>query len=232
LAIALALLVMGCQAAPPSPGTSPADPLAQAREAMATGDYATAALALRQFLASNPTDLEGRYSLAVSASHLNLKDEAVREFQWVLANGPAGSPEVEAAREWLLQAGIPVVTATPRAESPPVEQQPGQKAELGTISGKATRRDGGSLTPMPRLQLFLKGVPQSPVRDEYHVLRTDQEGNYRFTDVKPGEYMLTDKVAGRPTWRIRVSLTPGQSVALDLNPDNSAPRRDDFPQAR
>jgi hypothetical protein len=199
---------------------------------MEQGDYATAALALRQFLAFNPNDLEARYGLAVSASHLNSKDEAVREFQWVLANGHEGSPEVEAAREWLLQAGIPVVTATPRAETPPVEQQPSQRMELAGVSGKAIWEEGGSPKPMPRLQLFLKGVPNSPVRDEYHVLRTDQEGTYRFTDVKPGEYMLTDKIAGRPTWRIRVSLAPGQNVALDLGPDNSAPRRDDFPQTR
>jgi hypothetical protein len=43
--------------------------------------------------------------------------------------------------------------------------------------------------------------------------------------------MLTNKVAGSPTWRLRVKLAPGEITSLDLGEDNSARVRDDFPGA-
>ena len=45
----------------------------------------------------------------------------------------------------------------------------------------------------------------------------------------PGVYKLTNRVAGKPLWRLRVELKPGESASLDLSPANSVTQRDDFP---
>jgi hypothetical protein len=41
--------------------------------------------------------------------------------------------------------------------------------------------------------------------------------------------MLTNRIAGEPTWRLRVQLEPGQVATLDLGESNNAKVRDDFP---
>jgi tetratricopeptide (TPR) repeat protein len=233
LVITLAALLVGCQGPPPEPKVTPADPLAPAREAMDRGDYTQAAMLLRQALASNPNNFEAHYRLGVSASYLNLKDDAIREFQWVVAQGAPDLPEVQTARDWLIRAGVLAKRLPlPAAAPSPGENRPAQTPNLASMSGKVTGEEGGSLRPMVRLQLFLKGVPTSPIKSKFHVLRTDQEGAYRFTNVVPGEYMLTNRIAGQPIWRLKVTLEPGQNLVLDLTPANSMKARDDFPQAQ
>jgi len=66
-------------------------------------------------------------------------------------------------------------------------------------------------------------------RNRRYVLRTDQNGNYEFKRVPAGTYGLADTVGDKPRWRLKVTLEPGQELALDLTPDNGLPRRDDFP---
>ncbi|HMH51888.1 MAG TPA: carboxypeptidase-like regulatory domain-containing protein [Candidatus Acidoferrum sp.] len=99
---------------------------------------------------------------------------------------------------------------------------------MATLAGRAVSLDGIK----SRLQLFLKGVPGTTVKDEYHLLRTDQQGNFRFADVVPGDYMLTNAIAGPPAWRLRVSLAKGEHLTLDLSPANQITVRDDFPESR
>jgi hypothetical protein len=41
--------------------------------------------------------------------------------------------------------------------------------------------------------------------------------------------MLTDRIAGETTWRLRVKLEPGEIASLDLGQANSTRVRDDFP---
>ena len=65
-------------------------------------------------------------------------------------------------------------------------------------------------------------------RRKRKVLRTDQEGRFKFVDVMPGSYMLTDVVAGKPRWRLKVEVSPNSTLRLDLTPRNGAPARDDF----
>ena len=79
---------------------------------------------------------------------------------------------------------------------------------------------------------FLKGLPGSAVQDGYHTLRTDQQGNFHFPNVVPGEYVLTNAVAGPATWRLKVALAPGQHSVLDLPTSNSTAVRDDFSAVR
>jgi hypothetical protein len=193
---------------------------------MGRHDYAAAASFLRDVLGRHPADLEAHYRLGVSASHLDQVDEAGREFEWVIAHGEAGVAEVEIARNWLASrtaASAPAPTVVSTTSDVPV-----QKPELASLTGKAVGPD----KPMARLQLFLKGLPGTPVRSEYHLLRTDQQGAFHFANVVPGEYMLTNAVAGPVRWRLRVALTAGERRVLDLSPANDATVRDEFPPSR
>ena len=217
---------LACQSPTPDVARPPAaasDPMERAWEAMGRRDYDVAVGLLREALARRPADLEAHYRLGVSASHLDRVDEAAREFEWVVAHGEPGTPEVQVARDWLASRAGPSVSAP--SVSPAAEEGPAQKPELASLSGRALGPEG----PKARLQLFLKGTPGSPVKNEYHLLRTDQQGNFHFPNVVPGHYMLTNAIAGAATWRLRIPLTPGQHV-VDLSPANSSAVRDDFPE--
>jgi hypothetical protein len=74
-------------------------------------------------------------------------------------------------------------------------------------------------------------VPKSPNETLQWVLRTDDSGRFAFERIPAGTYMLTNKVAGEPTWRLRVTLAPGETTTVDLSETNSAKIRDDFPGA-
>jgi hypothetical protein len=196
--------------------------------------YDAAARLLRELLVRHPTNLEAHYRLGVSASYLDRPDEAKGEFEWVVARGAPGAREVQLARDWLAARrarvtsppapAAPVAPAAAMISAEPAAANP----ELTSLAGRAVGREGTK----SRLQLFLKGVPGTPVKNEYHILRTDQQGYFRFGDVVPGEYMLTNVIAGPPTWRLRVSLAKGEHLVLDLTPANQAAVRDDFPPPR
>jgi hypothetical protein len=224
--LSAALLAGGCGQSPQQAHkvvVAEADPLDRAREAMNRGDYGTAVRLLREALTLRPTDLETHYRLAVSASHLEQSDEASREFEWIMAHGEPGAAEVQIARDWLASrtpGGAPPLSVSSTGGP---EQAP--KPEMASLTGRAVGPEGLK----PRLQLFLKGLPGTSVTDQYHVLRTDQQGNFHFTDVVPGDYMLSNVIAGPPAWRLRVSLAKGERLVLNLSPANHATVRDDFP---
>ena len=193
------------------------------------GRYADAARLYHQALEQVPDRMELHYGLAVASSFLERRDEVVREFRWVLRYGPAQSAEVEAARRWLAQAGalppaIQTASVEDRRES---ERSPGN----ASLEGRAVFAEGGQEPqPMQRLQLFLVGQPNSPTQRERYNLRTDEHGNFKFPDVVPGPYKLTNRVAGRPTWRMRVDLKASEVKVLELTPANSVASLDDFPE--
>ncbi|HEV8614037.1 MAG TPA: hypothetical protein VGU22_00955, partial [Methylomirabilota bacterium] len=127
-----------------------------------------AARLLREALVKDPANLKLHYYLAVSVTHLDLIEEAVREFQWVLANAPASSAEAQAARTWLTAAGRLGKERT--AAATPVEETP---ANASTVHGQIVWNDGEPPVPKSRLQIFLRGLPNTPTKAEYHVQRTD-----------------------------------------------------------
>jgi hypothetical protein len=163
----------------------------------------------------------------VASSHLDRRDDAVREFRWVVQYGPPTAPEVAAARQWLTRAGAlpPVVLTTSAPVRSDRERQPGN----ASLEGRAVFAEAGQAPkPMARVQLFL--APENPTQKEYYNLRTDEQGNFKFPNVIPGSYKLTNRVAGQPIWRLRVELKPSEAKALDLTQANSLAMQDDFPE--
>lgn len=225
-ALALSAVLLGCQpAAPPPPAATPAvDAMASARAAIARGDYAAALPLLQGAVAANPTNLAARYLLGVAASHLDLLEEATTAFQWVVTHAAPGSSEAQVARDWLARASR---TTTAAAAPEKVEEE--LRPDRASVSGKVLGETDGGVKPLVRQQVLLRGAPNAPVKDEWHLLRTGPDGSYRFNNVPPGDYMITDRVAGPPGWRLKVTLKAGDSAVLDLNPQNSAKIRNDFP---
>ena len=222
----VALLAGACQSPPPAPPKA-ADAATLAAQALERGEYEKAAGLYRQALQSQPESLPLHYGLAVAASFLNLKEEAIREFKWVLERGASGTIEVEAARRWLISVGAlprPTVTAA---------KEPDEKPGAATLEGRAVFAETGKeAKPVSRLQLFLVGQPNSPTKEERYNLRTDEQGHFKFSNVMAGPYKLTNRVAGQPIWRLKVELKASQDIFLELNPANSVNARDDFPEQR
>jgi tetratricopeptide (TPR) repeat protein len=225
----LVLAGAACQARTSTPPARAEDGLAaRAAAALNAGRHAEAVDLFREALDTTPESVPLRYGLAVALSYSD-RGAAIREFQRVLASAPPGSQEGVESQAWLARAGaLPSVpTASSRSAEP--ERQAGNAVLAGhTLFGEA----GAKPEPMRRLQLFLKGQPDSPTREERHVLRTAEDGSFRFPNVAPGAYMLTNRLAGQPIWRLRVELKASEEKQLDLNPGNSVAMRDDFPQPR
>jgi hypothetical protein len=227
----LVLVVSACGSPAPAP-TAEYDVVAEALKAFDRSDWAQAARLLREATAKQPSDVRLHYSLAVAATHLTLREEAIREFQWVVANGVPGSPEVVAARNWLNAAGVAVAEASAGGDTDRTAGNGARDPDRGdnVVRGRVTWPDGEPPVKLTRLQLFLKGIGGTPTENVYLVLRTDEEARFEFKDVPPGEYKLTNRIAGEPLWRLRVKVAEGQEASLDLSPQNSLRVRDDFPQ--
>jgi len=225
------VLLAACQSpSPPTRATSSETPADLAASALAAGRYADAVKLYRVALRQASDKMELHYGLAVASSYLDLRDDAIREFRWVLQYGPPGAAEVEASRRWLARAGaLPAVVAAAASPSrPEKERAPGN----ASLEGHAVFAENGKPPqPMQRLQLFLVGQPNSATKLERYNLRTDEHGNFKFPDVVPGPYKLTNRVAGRPIWRLRVEFKSSEVKVLELTPDNSVDSRDDFPES-
>jgi tetratricopeptide (TPR) repeat protein len=228
--IALLALVAACQAPPrPEQSSAPEDPTRLAARALAAGGYADALELYRQALSEAPGKVGLHYGAGVASSYLDRRDDAVREFRWVVQYGPQNAPEVAAARQWLIRAGaLPSTSLTrPAPSRSGVERQAGN----ASLEGRAVFAEAGQVPkPMARLQLFL--VPESPTQKERYHLRTDEEGNFKFPDVVPGPYKLIDRVAGQPIWRLRVEVKPSETKVLELTQSNSLAVQDDFPDQK
>ncbi len=231
--VLVALALVACQGTPPPRQASLEESKASgvlAALALQHGDYAKAAELYRSALVAAPENPQLHYGLGVSASYLEQRAEAVREMIWVLERGDAGSAEVRAARRWLASVGaLPRraagETTAAREETADQRQQPAMARVHGRVMLGETPTN---MAPVQRMQVFLM---EHPSRERYFRIRTDEQGYFRFENVPPGVYKLTERAAGHPTWRLRVELKPGQDLAPDLHPSNSTRVRDDFPDA-
>lgn len=226
--IGLLLTSGACQRAPLTQRPTPVvDHLGEARNALAARQWAGAAEHLRAALQTDPQSLFLHYNLAICATWLDMRDEATREFRWVVTHARAESEEATTARRWLASDGdrAPTQIATaPAADDPNV----GDSSVHGTITWSP--EEGQSATPQAHFQLFLKGLRETPSKEREYVLWSDEQGRYEFKHVVAGSYQLSDVIAGRPKWRLKVVLEPGRDLAFDLTPGNSTNVRDDFPQ--
>ena len=224
----LALAGAACQSQTPTPPARvEAGPAARAAVAMEAGRYSEAVALFREALTRAPESVVLRYGLAVALSYVD-RGAAIREFQWVMANAQPSSKERVESQAWLARAGV-LPSPPAAARSAGAERQAGNAVLVGhAIFAEA----GVTPEPMRRLQLFLMGQPDSPSKEGRYNLRTDEDGNFKFPDVLPGSYMLTNRIAGQPIWRLRVELKPAEEKQLDLNPGNSVAVRDDFPKGR
>jgi hypothetical protein len=210
----------------------------RARDAVARGDWAAAAPLLREALATDTQDVSLHYSLGVSGTHLDNHDEAVREFTWVVRNASPESAEHKGARAWLAEtktsdvpAAAPVASETTSAPSREIlhVDRTGDAGLYGQVTWSA---DPGGPASTKRLQIHLTGVPGTSSKEQRYTVRTDDEGRYEFKQIVAGPYKVTDRIAGTPTWRLRVEVQPGRDTAFDLSPANSVTVRDDFPNGR
>jgi tetratricopeptide (TPR) repeat protein len=210
------------------PARVEAEPAARAGAALEAGRYAEAVALFREALARTPESVALRYGLAVALSYTD-RGAAIREFQWVMASAQPGSQERVESQAWLARAGA--LPSVPPVSSRSAEPEP--QAGNAVLVGRALFAEAGAKPePMRRLQLFLMGQPDSPTKEERYNLRTDEDGTFKFPNVPPGPYMLTNRLAGQPLWRLRVELKSAEEKQLELNPGNSVAVRDDFPQPR
>jgi tetratricopeptide (TPR) repeat protein len=230
--------VLGCMVAisacqspsAPPPSSRPIEVPAAARAAVAlgAGRYEEAATLYREALRLDPLAIPSHYGLAVALSYVD-RSAAIREFQWVVINAPKDSPEAGEARAWLVRAGALPKTPVEQAAASTLERQ----RDNAALFGRAIMAEKGQpVGPVSRMQLFLVGQPDSPTKEERYNLRTAEDGTFKFPNVLPGPYMLTNRVAGDPTWRLRVVLKPSEERELNLGPGNNLSVQDDFPQLR
>lgn len=238
----LVVALTACQGPPPPPPAPAAVPTAdaasRAREAIRRQQWAAAAPLLREALGVQPREVSLHYDLAVVATYLDARDEATREFRWVLANADPGSPEYKAARSWLAEAGLlggaQATASADRGDSARTADRPGlvhveRTGDAGLYGRVTWGPEPGGPHATKRMQIHLWGLPDSPAREQRYTIRTDEEGRYEFKRIVPGPYKLSDRVAGKPVWRLRVQVEPGRETVFDLNPGNSVTIRDDFP---
>jgi tetratricopeptide repeat protein len=227
-------LAPGCSgppAAPPAPAVAAPDPAGEAIAAADRGDWARALPLLRHALSRDPSSLKLHYYLAIAATHAGLRDEAIAEFQWILARVAPELPEAREARRWLTEAGVLPAepkTASRAADDEATSPAANEPARDSGLSGQVLWANGESTA---RVQPFLKGAPETPLAGLQWVRRTDEGGRFEFKGVPAGTYMVTDRVAGEPLWRLRIKLAPGETTTLELGEANSAKVRDDFPDS-
>ena len=239
---ALLLAVAACQNPAPSPPTAAttqvvAPAAVRAREAAARADWKAAAPLYREAITAAAADVALHYGLAVAATHLDDRDEAQREFRWVVANASPDSQEYRMARAWLAETvGATTTSAAPASATGATTSGSRATAQVerfgdaGLYGRVIWSSEPNGPPTTQRMQLHLYGVANTVTKDQRYTVRTDEEGRYEFKRIVPGPYKLTNRVAGNPNWRVRVEIESGRDTAFDLHPGNSTNVRDDFPE--
>lgn len=217
----LALAAAAC-GTPDTPAPTQKTAGAEALRAFEQRDCVAAAPLLREAVVQT-TDVKLHYALAVCASHLDIRQEAITHFKWVLAHAAADSAEAKVAREWLTAVGVIRQEEQPAASVAETPADP----EVGrsTVRGQIVEAEGS----VSRVQLFLRGRPGTPTANFQYVVRTRDDGRFQFQAIPAGTYKLSDKIVGKPAWRLRVDVPPSGEVEVALTAADRFPDRDDFP---
>ena len=215
--------------APSAPTTAEVDDAAEGHKAFDRQDWGTAASHYRIAIQKSPDDLVLHYRLAIATSWLDLRDEATTEFEWVVAHAATRSDEARVAREWLAGARSRSVAGARAAEADAAAKD--ERVGESGVHGRVVWDDGQGPQPLQRLQIHLYALAEDGTskRMKFQV-RSDREGNYRFSKIPAGTYKMTDDNVGTPKWRLKVEVRQGEDALIDLGPDNSVKTRDDFPK--
>jgi hypothetical protein len=223
--LVLAAAVSGCDSKAPKVATPEApvaagNPREEAAALAARGEWVGAERKYREALTVQPDDVELHYGLGSVLSQLDRRDEAAAEFRWVVTNGRAGRPEVDSARRWLAEAGIP------GASAPVASAQPADPSTLGTVAGKLTWPD------IP---------PEKSFAIRIFVVRADNE-NFRKTtvtklnstfsigDLPEGPYKLIGLAGPLRIWSdLPLTISAGRQTTFDLSPANAVVSATEFP---
>lgn len=227
--IALVALFLGCQQSP-APGPAPVGSLtvrlkAEGDALAARGDYEGAALKYQQAANQEPEDVSLRFALGSALSHLNRRGETVEQFGFVVTRGKPDSPEVQAARRWLIAAGEtpPDVSFEP----PPPQSEPAPVATASPQPTPALTRPPGKVRGKMEAQgleglgviLALNG--ESNVELGFRVRgRVGQP--FEFDKIPPGTYRLAVEhgETSEILWDVPVTVEPGKEIVVNLTGSN------------
>lgn len=220
--VVVALLV-GCQQSPPSgPVPAPAGPTStqqlrdEADALTARGDYAAAAVKYQAAVISEPSDVSLRFVLGSVLSHLDRRQETAEQFRFVVAHGQPESPEVQAARRWLVEAGDLGETLT---FVPSAGEEPGTGA--APLSGKLKGKTAASGETADLVNLTLT-VLDRPDGEPMASKRLKLGEPYEFDRIPPGTYRLkaASQKSGDLLWDLEVTATAESETVLDLTSAN------------
>jgi hypothetical protein len=238
--VALGLTLAGCQRAPalaPAAasveivGSLTARLKAEGDALMQQQQYEQAAVKYQAALNEAPSDIPIRFGLAVALSHLPRRDETIEQFRIVADRGAPGSAEVRTAREWLVNANVPV--SIPSAETAAATSPQGSATapdpQKGKVLGKIVWRDIEPRSKMVRLNISLIG--DEALNRDIRLGRGDFKIGrvYEIRDVPPGAYRLVAEAGGTPMWDLKVVVPAEKETTLDLTDSNAAVPQDFTP---
>ena len=222
-------LLLGCQQSPPSgpvnaPPQSLTSQLQEEGDALAArGDYAAAAVKYQAAVSREPDDVSLHFALGVALSHLNRREETIEQFRWVVTRGVPGSPEVQAARRWLVDAGElgETVTLASSAPSPTPEPPAAESPSTGKLMGK-TEPSGAAR----QINLALLKTDEQKSEPVSFSKRLELGEAYEFDQVPAGKYRLTaeDLETRALLWDLEVTVTAKKDTTLDLTNANRKPQ--------
>jgi hypothetical protein len=241
LVAVVGLAVAGCQgsqAPAPAAGVQAVGSLtarlrAEADQLMLQQEYDRAAVKYQAALNETPADVSLRYTFAVALSYLPRREETIEQFRIVVLRGGTGSPEVQAAREWLANAGAlgPGEAGTASvARQPTTQAETAAPAPKSKVSGKLHWREINPHDKLVRVKIRLTG--DDVETREVDLGRDFMLGRgYEFRDLTPGAYRLVAEVAGTTMWDLKVAVPADKPTTLDLTEGNSSVSGDYDPPA-
>ena len=188
----------------------------EANALTAQGDYAAAVVKYQAAVTSEPGDVPLRFALGTTLSYLNRRGETAEQFRFVMDYGQPDSPEVQAARRWLLAAGELGETVT---FTPSTREETGVDATTswGTLKGKTEAN--GKTADLVNLSLINLEKPNGePMASKSLKLGE----SYEFGHIPPGSYRLKaeSQKSGDLLWDLEVTATAESETVVDLTSAN------------
>ena len=232
-------LIVGCQQspAPQRPAATPeVSPAAVARgeadQLMERGEHAKAVGKYQEAVALEPNYMALRFALGAAYSHLGRRAEAAEQFQWVVKRGDPGADYLNAARRWLVSAGMLSDGRTASAGTEAAVESQAQEPTKGKLAGPLEWPGVSSREWLIKVRLTLTG--EDDATKSVKLSRPFRLGEaYEFRDLAPGKYRLVAKAEdGAPAlelWDQHVTVAAGQVTQLPLSATNSKVTPEQFP---